>query len=242
MVEQRLLSLAEELTEVTRLLEADDVPATLERIVARAITTIPSCDHAAVVVRTHGAVEAVSPGDSDLLGDGTIAGPVLESVTFDEPRRMSDAAYDQRWPAFAARMAKHGYRSCVVLPLRTGGNEQSAAFALFSAQPDAFHDATYDLVLLFTLHAGVAFDNVNLYTDSKRLIDQLTTALRTRTTIGQAQGLLMRRFEVDRTQAFELLRGSSQNLNRKLREVAEILVSAHERDEFPSALQKLGLE
>lgn len=240
-VKEQFLTIAEELAEVTRLVEADDVTGTLERLVARAVAAIPDCDHAAITVRSRGAVETVTPGDEELLGNDLVPGPVLEAVTYGEPRRLEDAASDQRWPSFSARMANSGYRSCVVLPLPVQG-EQTAVFSLFSVLPNAFTDASFDIALLFTLHAGVAFDNVGLYSDSKRLIEQLTTALHTRTTIGQAQGLLMRHFGCDRDEAFTLLRTTSQNGNRKLRAVAEALVSAHENDEFPSVLQKLGME
>jgi GAF domain-containing protein len=98
----------------------------------------------------------------------------------------------KRWPGFAALMSRACYRSCLAVPLSTQSG-QTAVLTLVSAQPDQFADTAYDITLLLTLHAGVVFDNATLYHDSSRLVAQLRTALRTRSVISQAQGLLMHR-------------------------------------------------
>lgn len=51
-------------------------------------------------------------------------------------------------------------------------------------------------------------------------IGQLSQALETRTTIGQAQGILMARQQIDAPAAFDVLRRASQRTNRKLRDIA----------------------
>jgi AmiR/NasT family two-component response regulator len=57
-----------------------------------------------------------------------------------------------------------------------------------------------------------------------RTIQRLDNALGSRTTIGQAVGIVMERYGVDQTGAFEYLSRLSQNSNIKLRVVAEKLV------------------
>ena len=52
----------------------------------------------------------------------------------------------------------------------------------------------------------------------------MNRAVATRTTIGQAQGILMERFDIDADQAFSVLRRYSQAENVPLREVAARLV------------------
>jgi len=54
--------------------------------------------------------------------------------------------------------------------------------------------------------------------------DHLQTALISRELIGQAQGILMERERITAEQAFDLLRRSSQHLNRRLRDVAQELI------------------
>ncbi len=153
---------------------------------------------------------------------------------------LGDIANDQRWPAYSAELGTHGLRSCLALPLVTH-SDQAAVLVLYSATPNQFADTTFDLVLLFALHAGVAFDNASLYHDSVKLIDQLRAALRTRSLIGRAQGLLMHRFNYSGERAFTALRIASQHNNVKLRELAGQLVGAHEREELDVALDKFGL-
>ena len=67
--------------------------------------------------------------------------------------------------------------------------------------------------------------------------ENLRHALVTRELVGQAQGILMEREHITADQAFGILRRASQNLNVKLREVAQDLVDTGERPETGSAAQ-----
>lgn len=234
-----MITIARELAEITRLVEEDDFGATLDRFVARIVHTIPGCDRAILTVRSNGTVETVA-GGNDLGFDPIAPGPVVEAVTFGEPRRLDDVAGDQRWPTFAAQVANAGFRSCVALPMSTRGDD-TAVLSLFSRTPDQFADTAYDVVLLLTLHAGAVFDNASLFHDCGQLVAQLRTALRTRSLVGRAQGLLMRHFDYDSDEAFTALRHASQNSNTKLRDLAGLLVTAHEQGEFDTAVEKLAL-
>jgi len=119
--------------------------------------------------------------------------------------------------------------------------EPAAALTLYSGQPNQFADTSYDVVLVFALHAGVVFDNAALYQDSQALVTQLRDALRTRSTIGQAQGMLMHRYGYQPDQAFDALRKASQNRNVKLRQIAQDLVAAHGEQRLEQYLTDLGL-
>ncbi|MGN9907646.1 GAF and ANTAR domain-containing protein [Phytohabitans sp. LJ34] len=234
-----LLPIAHELAEITRLVEADDFGATLDRFVTRVVHAIPGCDRALITVRSRGVLETVT--DIEGLGlDPIAAGPIVEAATFDEPRRLDDVAVDQRWPSFSAQLAGAGFASCMVLPLSTSGDE-TAVLTLLSATPGQFTDTAYDVVLLLTLHAGVVFDNAALYHDSGKLVGQLRAALDTRSLVGRAQGMVMRQFNIDSKHAFDTLKRSSQNSNTKLRDLAGLLIAAHEQGEFEDALIKLAV-
>jgi GAF domain-containing protein len=232
-----ILTVASELAEISRLVSEDDFAATTERFVARIVRTIPGCDAALVTVRSSTGVENIH-SSSDLGFDPLAPGPVVEAVTFREPRRLGDVAEDQRWPAFGTQLVNAGYRSVLCLPLSTRGDD-SAVLTLLSREPEQFGESAYDVVLLLTLHAGVAFDNATLYHDSLELVSQLRTALRTRSLVGRAQGLLMRHLKLDSEEAFSALRQASQNSNTKLRDVAGLLVSAHEDGHFETTVERL---
>ena len=79
-------------------------------------------------------------------------------------------------------------------------------------EPDVEH-----LAELFAAHAALAPGFV-------RRNEELTSALATRKTIGQAIGIVMERFRIDEDQAFGYLRRISSTTNVKLRDVAADVV------------------
>jgi hypothetical protein len=139
--EREVLTLAQELAEVSRLVEADDIETTLSRFVERVLRTVPGCHHATITVHGHVGVETVSdPGHPELVvaadPNRTGGGPIVEALTYAEPRRVDDTLTDRRWPAFCARVTAAGYRSCLVLPLTTKYSPP-AVFTLFSQEPSS---------------------------------------------------------------------------------------------------------
>lgn len=244
---ERLLTVAEELLEVSRLVDDDDLAGALERFVARVAATVPGCAMATVTLRAETGAETVAAAGDD--GQGALEtpplshlGPIAEALQYREARRVDDTNIDQRWPHFSALMGEEGYRSCLVLPIPARRASSTAVLSLYSRKPHEFDETVHDIVLLLTLHAGVVFDNAQLFQDSRSLVDQLNTALENRQTIGQAQGLLMRHFGCESDQGFDLLRTASQNTNTKLRDAAAALVSAHEKDDFANALAEFRIE
>lgn len=249
---EEILMLAQELAEITRLVEDDDVTSTLDRFVTRVVRTVPDVEEAAIfvldedqpriVARHHRLADPLVEPVRAVLADqlSRPGSPLREALEYGEPRRVAEIAADHRWPEFTAAAINAGYRSCLFLPVPANG-PTPAVFSLFSDRPAAFDTTSYDLALLFALHAGVAFDNVQLFHDSRALIEQLRLALVTRGVIGQAQGLLMQRFTVGSEIAFRVLQRCSQDRNIKLREIAADLVGAHERGDLTGTLMKYGL-
>jgi hypothetical protein len=242
---EQLLTVAQELAEVSRLVEDDDVPGALGRFVERVVRTVPECVAATITVSGAQRAEVVAvfamPGLTEPeVGVQEGKGPVVEALRYHEPRHVEDTRDDQRWPRTSARLASQRYRSCLVLPVPTRRGE--AALTLLSREPHRFNDTVHDVVLLLTMHTGVVFDNAQLFHDNRRLVEQLNMALATRRVIGQAEGLLMREFGCTAEQGFRLLKGASQNTNTKLRDVASALVSAHKENSFVGALTKFGLD
>ena len=70
-------------------------------------------------------------------------------------------------------------------------------------------------------HRQALADQLSVVMAAERQIDQLGLALRSRTLIGQAQGVLMARLDIGEDQAFDYLRRVSSCSNRKLVDVAE---------------------
>ena len=71
---------------------------------------------------------------------------------------------------------------------------------------------------MLAAHAAVALDSAGQK-------ESLNTAIDSRDLIGQAKGIIMARDEVDADEAFAMLVKASQDLNKKLRLVAEEVVA-----------------
>lgn len=241
---EELHSLSRELAEVSRLLDDDDVVSVLDRLVRRAVRTIPGCEHATVTVE-------LGPDRLETVAGAEIAavahtadepeawhGPIFEAVRYREPRRVEDAETEPRWPGFRERMRSAGFRSCLALPL-PAHRQPAVGCTLFSGRPNQFTQHVMDLVLLFALHAGTTFDNAALYDRSRQLVDHLHAALVTRDMIGQAKGLLISRYSCDSEAAFTRLRQASQQHNLKLRDLAAELLKAQQKGTLDQLLNRL---
>jgi AmiR/NasT family two-component response regulator len=80
--------------------------------------------------------------------------------------------------------------------------------------------------LLYAAHASGVLTLVSRQTRQIRLSDQLRAALATRSVIDQALGILMDQQHCDAAHAFVFLRDASQHRNKKLSEVAGLIVTA----------------
>ena len=60
---------------------------------------------------------------------------------------------------------------------------------------------------------------------ASRHSEQLQSAVATRDRIGQAKGIIMERFGIDDTAAFEMMRRLSQETNTKLADIADRVIS-----------------
>jgi len=81
-----------------------------------------------------------------------------------------------------------------------------------------------ELAHLFAQQAAVALANAEVYWRTHQLTQNLEAALETRDRIGQAKGILIASHKITSDDAFDLLRRSSQNLNRKLRDIADHVI------------------
>jgi AmiR/NasT family two-component response regulator len=60
--------------------------------------------------------------------------------------------------------------------------------------------------------------------------------------IGQAQGVLMHRYGITSSVAFDVLKRASQDANIKLRQLSDDLVEAQNQGQLSAALRKYGLQ
>lgn len=198
--------------------------ATLDRIGTLALETIQGCDHAgitvlgpreriATVTATDDVVSAADVQQYD-LGEG----PLLDVLAQQDAVISKDLANDDRWPRWAKWVHDNlGVKSMLCFQLFTTGRSYGA-LDMYSDRLDGFdaHDRTVGLAL--AAHAAVALA-------SSHEEDHLNIAVINRTIVGQAEGILMERYDLTADQAFAMLIRVSQEQNRRVNVLAEELIT-----------------
>ena len=167
---------------------------------------------------------------SDLAEQGDAAqyaageGPCLSALAERRAIAIDSFTDDARWPAFRLRAAGLGIGAVVSMPLVSDGLR--GTLNLYSGTVGGFPLTERPNASLFAEQAAVAIANAQAFHVASQLVEQMQAALASRAVIEQAKGILMEREACDADQAFELLRSTSQRMNRKLREIAEDLVDS----------------
>jgi GAF domain-containing protein len=142
--------------------------------------------------------------------------------------RIESTATDARWPEFSRAAGAKGIKSTLSLPLMVE-DEPVGALNLYSREEASFGDDEEQIGMAFASQAAVAMANAQAYWEAKEVADQLGEAMRSRAVIEQAKGILMAAQGCSPDQAFDLLVKASQRSNRKLREIAQDIVSDPQR-------------
>ena len=103
----------------------------------------------------------------------------------------------------------------------------------YSTAPDAMSIEDRAVASIFVRHAALAVAHQLHRAD-------LLAAIDSRKLIGQAQGILMERYDIDDARAFAILARASQNTNVKLREIAEFVVRTRRVPTQPSRNPERG--
>lgn len=205
-------------------LELHDEPTaerTIERI-AEFAKTATSCDDAGIMlVQGRNQVETAAAtssrvGESHNLQIIFDEGPCLDAIEGGPLYLANNVAADLRWPAWGPAVAELGMRSALSIRLETRARRYGS-LNLYSERVDAFDEDDVAVASIFVTHASVALATAHNE-------EGLQGAIDARKLIGQAQGILMERYDLDSTRAFDFLRRQSQHNNIKLRDVAAWVV------------------
>lgn len=153
------------------------------------------------------------------LSGGPICPPSATDAHPDGILTVDDVETADRWPDWARQVLAAGYRSVQVISLPSMVHRPLAMHA-WAARPGAFSAGappTIDRVRLAALMIAQA-----------ERVENLAEALRTRSLIAQAQGMVMERFSLDPEQAMAYLRRVSQDRHVKIRDLASTLVDRTE--------------
>ncbi|MDQ1106298.1 transcriptional regulator with GAF, ATPase, and Fis domain [Nocardioides zeae] len=205
------------------------VDATREQLVAASRDLLPSCTEATLaVLGSDGSLSNVAATDprvrrADELQQVLDEGPALDALRGEALVHSYDLAAESRWPDWSSEIAGDlGVRSLLSLRLATQRDEVGV-LTLYSDAVGGFGHEERESAQVLATHGAVALAAAH---DVERMLDAMTR----RTRIGAAMGIVMERFELEETVAFEVLRRLSQEQNRKLVDIADELVREREVD------------
>lgn len=204
-----------------RLHDEPGVEETIELVLQYALKAVDA-DYAGVIfVHSKTKVETVSATDPLIekldeiqlqVGEGpdiSALGDVISVI-------VDDTTTDRRWPAWAGLVAGAGVRSLLNVRLWTS-TSTLGTLNLYSREANKFSADDQAVAHVLARHAAVAIG-------SARKERNLWQAVDARKRIGQAQGILMERYDLTADKAFAVLLRYSQDKNIKLRVVADQLV------------------
>ena len=217
-------NLWDQFSEVVRSMsEADGLTHTLESVVAGATTIIAPADHAAVsMVHRHRRIDTRAATDDiarrgDQMQYDAGEGPCLQAIRDHETVTSRDLLDEARWPNWSRQAAEElGVRSLLCLQLFVS-HDTLGALNLYSDRPDAFSVDDRAAGLSFAAHVALALA-------SEHGSGPHNSSLAGAAIIGQAQGVLMQRYELTPSGAFLVLAKASQREDSTVRLVAEALV------------------
>ncbi|GAB3866877.1 GAF and ANTAR domain-containing protein [Nocardioides maradonensis] len=199
---------------------------TLELLVEASPALVGS-DSAAVLLVRKGRLAERGPGSdmaaekADQLQLEYEAGPAWEATSERHTVHVPDTA--ESHTVWGEGLAMVGIRSAISVRLWTA-DVTLGAISFYAHRPRAFDANSLAVAEIVGRHASIALA-------SARNEESLHQAIDGRKLVGQAQGILMERFDLDDRQAFDVLRRYSQSTNTKLIEVAALLVSTRQLPE-----------
>ncbi|HEU0088167.1 MAG TPA: ANTAR domain-containing protein [Pseudonocardiaceae bacterium] len=235
--ESTLGPLAQQFVTLARsLLQTGTVAAVMQRIVHAARDVVPGAELVSVTLWLPDGSFATPVGTDPLAVqlDGLQyrhkEGPCVDATRIDGPgiAVSEDLGAGREWPRFGPAAAALGVGAVLATALLPGDDSpRLGALNIYSHQPHGLDQIDRDIALLLAAHASIALAATQAITAAGLETAQLREALQNRDVIGQAKGILMQRRGISATEAFEVLRRSSQELNIKLAELARTLSTRH---------------
>jgi GAF domain-containing protein len=152
-------------------------------------------------------------------------GPCLDAVLSGDVIDILDTRAETRWPKFTPLAVEAGVLSMLSLPIPVD-QPMGAGLNVYAAAEAAFTPGDRDGLTSLVGFAAAAITNVRVYEASKTLVEQMQTAMQSRAVIDQARGILMAQHRCDAEEAFAILRRTSQQGNRKIRDLAQAIVDS----------------
>ena len=155
------------------------------------------------------------------------SGPGPEALKSGKTIRLNGAITDPRMVRYQRAATQRGSRSILSVPLALDGGA-AAVLTFFAACPDAFDGGIADACEAFAATAGKSMRLAVRLGSVESMNRDLLQAMKSRTVINLASGILMAQSRCSQAEAFSLLSKVSNTRNVKLRIVAEEILHRFE--------------
>ncbi len=150
-------------------------------------------------------------------------GPCLCAMRTGETVYVADVSSERRWPEYVRAVAAQGVRSLLSVPLELEG-DSSAALNIYSTDVLGFSPEDIARAELFGEQSAKTLRLELRLTQLRDAKEDLEAAMKSRTAIDVAVGVIMAQNRCSQETAFDILRTASNTRNIKLRDVAAAVV------------------
>lgn len=205
--------------------QGTDVHEVYAAICVAATLVVPGCDRASLMLRRDGGYTTAAASDEvaravDKIEIAVGDGPCVDAIEEEIVQIDTDLSAHSQWPALAERLVAEtpirgamGFRMLV-------DRRKVGALNLFSDAPNVFDKAAAEKAIVLTAFATVAV-NAAFHGEEATTLQR---GLASNREIGKAVGMLMVLNDISETEAFDMLRNTSQATNVKLADVAAAVV------------------
>ncbi|AQZ70357.1 hypothetical protein BKM31_12885 [[Actinomadura] parvosata subsp. kistnae] len=225
------------------LLATSNIDAALNELAVAASRIAPGAPMAGVTLRLGERVMTVASSEAHALLVDEIqydnepdGGPCLQAIDTGQIVIVEDLGTETRWGTYATLLLSHGLRSIYSSPLHAG-EPVIGALNMYATTPaaTAFTPAARTAIARVADHTGLLLHAVLQAARHAEITGQFRQALTNRAIIEQAIGILMGQRRCTAAEAFAIMRRTSQNRNRRLRDVAaDIIIAFTGRPPQPS--------
>jgi GAF domain-containing protein len=152
-------------------------------------------------------------------------GPCLTAMRTGKTVYVGDVAAELRWPEYVRAVAAHGVRSILGVPLQLEG-DSTAALNIYSSAVHGFSPEDIARAELFGEQSSKALRLELRLAQLKEAKEDLETAMKSRTAIDIAVGVIMAQNRCSQAAAMAILRTASNSRNIKLRDVAAGIIKS----------------
>jgi GAF domain-containing protein len=212
--------------------ESKDIQDFLDGMVQHAALTLSRTTGATVActitLHRHKCTVTVSGSNGTALALDRIeqdlgSGPCLEAARTSTTVVLADTRNDPRWPLYSRGLDAAGYRTVLGVPVDLGENA-AASLNFFGPAAGLFSDEALCDAIVFTHTAGQALRLALRIITAELLAEDLKAAMRSRTDIDIACGMIMTQNRCTQEEAYQFLLRASNHRNMKLHTVAEQII------------------